>query len=99
MSSIEAWYEQIYPSFVLLGQNGVTYDPEDKRTAVIKLEEKCAAQAKHYPNGSSSESFPWELMAFVGGAIDRIRHPAERRRRLHRCAGVCVHPLFFFFIA
>jgi farnesyl-diphosphate farnesyltransferase len=68
MSSIEVWYEHNYPSFVLLGQNGVTYDPEDKRTAVIKLEEKCA-QAKHYPNGSSSESFPWELMAFVGGAI------------------------------
>jgi len=46
----------------------VTYDPDDKRTAVIKLEEK-RTQAKQYPNGSTSESFPWELMAIVGSVV------------------------------
>ena len=27
---IEEWYEQNYPFFVILGQDGVTYEPEDE---------------------------------------------------------------------
>lgn len=66
---IEEWYERNYPSFVILGQGGITYDPEDKRTAVVKLEEK-RTYAKRYPNAAPpSELFPWELVTYAGGAI------------------------------
>ncbi|KAG9308041.1 squalene synthase [Chiua virens] len=69
----EKWYEQNYPSFVILGQEGVSYDPEDKRTAVVKLEQ-ARAHAKRYPNAAapSSDPFPWELVTYVGGGMGII---------------------------
>ncbi|KAF8550731.1 farnesyl-diphosphate farnesyltransferase [Imleria badia] len=71
-SKIEEWYERNYPSFVILGEGGVTYDPEDKRTAVVKLEEK-RAYAKRYPNAAPpSDFFPWELAMYAGGAIGMV---------------------------
>ncbi|KAH7891005.1 squalene synthase [Phlebopus sp. FC_14] len=65
---IEQWYEQNYPSFVILGQNGVTFDQSDKRTAVVKLERKRAEEAKRGPP-VETELFPWELATYVGGAF------------------------------
>ncbi|KAG6331798.1 hypothetical protein ID866_7291 [Astraeus odoratus] len=65
---IELWYEQNYPSFVVLDPNGVTYNPSDKRTAVIRLEEKRAQEAKLLPP-SGSEMLPWELATYVAGAF------------------------------
>ncbi|KAG8221192.1 squalene synthase [Butyriboletus roseoflavus] len=67
---IEEWCERNYPSFVILGQNGITYDPKDKRTAVIQLEEK-RAHAKRYPYAAPPPSnlLPWELVTYVGGAF------------------------------
>jgi farnesyl-diphosphate farnesyltransferase len=62
---IEHWYEQNYPSFVILGENGITYDPLDKRTAVAKLEEK---KRLNLPP-SEPEMFPWELATYVAGAF------------------------------
>lgn len=70
---IEGWYEQNFPSFIVLGQNGVIYDPEDKRTAVFKLEEK-RVFAKRYPNAAppSPDVLPWELVIYVGGTIGAV---------------------------
>ncbi|KIJ12491.1 hypothetical protein PAXINDRAFT_171189 [Paxillus involutus ATCC 200175] len=67
---IEQWYEQNYPSFVIMGENGITYDPSDKRTAVAKIEEKRAMQ--NNPTNSSRsepEMFPWELATYVVSAF------------------------------
>ncbi|KAF9224263.1 squalene synthase [Gyrodon lividus] len=77
---IEQWYEQNYPSFVILGQNGVTYDLSDKRTVVARVEEKRAEQ-KRLANSAPSEPemFPWELATYVAGAFVLV---------LGLCAGV-----------
>ncbi|KIJ65348.1 hypothetical protein HYDPIDRAFT_152079 [Hydnomerulius pinastri MD-312] len=72
---IEQWYEQNYPSFVQLGQNGVTLDPLDKRTAVAKMETKRAEDAKKRLAGgppSEPEMFPWELATYVVGAFTLV---------------------------
>ncbi|KAF9236086.1 squalene synthase [Melanogaster broomeanus] len=62
---IEQWYEQHYPSFVILGENGVVYDPSDKRTAVAKSEEKKRLNSPQ----SGPEIFPWELATYIVGAF------------------------------
>ncbi|KIM60125.1 hypothetical protein SCLCIDRAFT_1217150 [Scleroderma citrinum Foug A] len=64
---IETWYEQNYPSFVILGPNGVRYDPMDKRTAVARIEEKRAVAAGGLPK--SEQMLPWELATYVAGAF------------------------------
>ena len=68
---IEEWYEQNYPSCVILGRDGITYDPEDKRTAVLSLLGEQCAHTKRYPNATSPlhEVFPLELATYVGGIV------------------------------
>ncbi|KIK75884.1 hypothetical protein PAXRUDRAFT_835480 [Paxillus rubicundulus Ve08.2h10] len=55
-----------YPSFAIAGENGVTYDWSDKRTAVVRIEEKRAMQ-KHFANASRSEPemFTWNPTSSV----------------------------------
>ncbi|KIK90499.1 hypothetical protein PAXRUDRAFT_831667, partial [Paxillus rubicundulus Ve08.2h10] len=67
---IEQWYEQNYPSFAIVGENGVTYDWSDKRTAVVRIEEKRAMQ-KHLANSSRSEPemFPWAMATYIVSAF------------------------------
>ncbi|KIK22211.1 hypothetical protein PISMIDRAFT_680532 [Pisolithus microcarpus 441] len=67
---IELWCEQNYPSFVILERNRVTYDPLDKRTVVINLEEKRAEATKNPPSGP--DMLPWELATYIAGAFTLV---------------------------
>lgn len=62
---IELWCEQNYPSFIILEGNRITYDPSDKRTVVIKMEEKRAEAS----TPSDSDMLPWELATYIVGAF------------------------------
>ncbi|KAI6096894.1 squalene synthase [Pisolithus croceorrhizus] len=67
---IEQWCEQNYPSFVILDRNRVTYNPSDKRTEVVNLEEKRTEATKNPPPGP--DMLPWELATYIVGAFTLV---------------------------
>ncbi|KAH7910250.1 squalene synthase [Hygrophoropsis aurantiaca] len=70
---IEQWFEQHYPSFVVLSQTGPTFDPLDKRTAIVNLEKTRLLELETKRGKPQApqpiEMFPWELGMYVGGAF------------------------------
>ncbi|KAH7905343.1 squalene synthase [Hygrophoropsis aurantiaca] len=70
---MEQWFEQHYPSFVVLSQTGPTFDPRDKRTAIVNLE-KTRLLELETKRGKPQAPQPIEMFPrmYVGGALLRV---------------------------
>lgn len=55
----------------MLGDNGVTYAPNDKRTIVITHQEQ-RARGKYSNQAPPPAQFPWELVTYVAGTMGVI---------------------------